>query len=141
MVRFNENLDFLGVRAMDFFTAESNPDRTNHHAPLFRSTWIDRTADFAINSWITKGMSPDKVLLGIPLYGRSWKLTTDRVIPPAPAAGGAPRQFTNETGLMAYYEICDAVHNSGWTEIQDRNRSMGPYVVSPNSPKTLGRLR
>ena len=137
MAHLNENLDFLNVRTMSFLTPESEPDRADHHAPLFRSTWIYRTVDFAINSWIKKGISPDKIILGIPLYGKSWKLTSDKIAPPAPAAGaGEQGKFTKEAGFMAYYEICDAVHFAGWTEIQYPDRWLGPYAVSPNSPKT-----
>ena len=137
VARLNENLDFLNVRTMNFFTHQSDPDRANHHAPLFGSTWIHLTADFAINSWIEKGISPNKILLGIPLHGQSWILTSDKITSPAPATGaGAPGKFTTQAGMMAYYEICDAVHFAGWTEIQDPSGNMGPYAVSPNKPKT-----
>ena len=136
MARLNENLDFMNIETMDYFTAESEPDRAEHHAPLFKRYRNQRTADFAVNYWIERGMSPDKIQLGVPLYGRSWNLTSDKIAPPAPAAGAsAPGKFTEQAGLMAYYEICDAVHSAGWTEIQDRNGSMGPYAVSPNKPK------
>ena len=121
---------------MDFFTAESEPDRAHHHVPLFQRYRNQRTADFAINSWIEKGMSRDKILLGIPLFGKSWKLTSDKIAPPAPAAvAGEPGKFTNDAGTMAYYEICDAVHFEGWTEVKDTDRWMGPYALSPNNPK------
>ena len=31
---------------------------------------------------------------------------------------------------MAYYEICDAIHNKGWT-VYKTSQAMGPYTVSP----------
>ena len=31
---------------------------------------------------------------------------------------------------MAYYEICDAIHNKGWT-VYKTSQAMGPYAVSP----------
>ena len=139
MARLNENLDFLNVWTIGYYTAETKSDSADHHAPLFKRSWdVDDqyTAAFAVNYWIRKGMSPDKILLGIPLSGQSWKLTSEDITPPALAAGaGAPGKFTTEAGFMAYYEICDAVNSAGWTEIQDPSGAMGPYAVSSNSPK------
>lgn len=97
----------------------------DHHSPLrrrLREKNSEFNVDFAINYWIRKGMSPGKINLGIALYGKSWILSSNDIIPPAPAV-----QVNEE---MAYYEICDAIHNKGWT-VYKTSQAMGPYAVSP----------
>ena len=139
MARLNENLDFLNVWTMEFYKAETKSNSADHHAPMLKRSWDfddQYTAVFAVNHWIRKGMSPDKILLGIPLFGHKWKLNSEDIAPPALAAGaGAPGKFLKNVGIMAYFEICDAVNSAGWTEIQDPSGAMGPYAVSSNSPK------
>lgn len=131
----NENLDFLNVMAYDMHGYwESKAD---HHSPLRLRPWDTRSSDAAVKYWISKGFSSKKIIMGIPTYGRTWTLSSDIVTPPAPAVGaGPPGPVTNETGLMAYYEICSAIKNDGWKLFKDPDQASGPYAVSPNSPIT-----
>lgn len=88
-----------------------------------------KSVDSVVKHWIKKGFPPSKILLGISLWERSWKLSSDETTPPAPADGpGSPRNYTNKRGFLSYFEICQDVKNLDWQVIQDQNRTMGPYV-------------
>ncbi|KZS02553.1 Uncharacterized protein APZ42_000364, partial [Daphnia magna] len=94
----------------------------DHHAPLRKRSFetIDYNVESSVHHWITNGLSASKINLGMPLYGRSWKLASAVTTPPAPAVGvGAPGPFTKEEGYVSYFEICQAVQNEGWQVVQD----------------------
>lgn len=58
---------------------------------------------------VSLGAPRHKLLVGIPFYGQSFTLAsmTD-TDPGAPSNGpGRPGKFTNQPGMLAYYEICD----------------------------------
>ena len=103
----------------------------DHHSPLrqrLREKNCELNVDFAINYWIHKGMSPLKISMGISLYGRGWILSSNVITPPAPTQGPYGE------GTMAYYEICEAIHNKGWT-VYKTSQAIGPYAVSPTIPR------
>lgn len=110
------------------------PDMADHHAPLRKRSFetIDYNVESSVHHWITNGLSASKINLGMPLYGRSWKLASAVTTPPAPAVGvGAPGPFTKEEGYVSYFEICQAVQNEGWQVVQDPDQFIGPYALSP----------
>ena len=67
--------------------------------------------------------------MGMPLYGRSFTLTSrSQNGLNAPATGaGAQGLFTRENGFLAYYEICHRVKNEGWTVVGPVEQ-IGPYA-------------
>ena len=133
----NSDVDFINLKAYEFHAPGWEKDMANHHAPLRKKTSdsTDRNVNDAVNYWVQKGFKPNKIVLGIPLFGRSWTLSSNNTKPPANAAGeGAPGRVTKEAGRMAYYEICDVVLNAGWKVVRDPSEGTGPYAFSPTSP-------
>ena len=55
------------------------------------------------------GAPRHKLLVGIPFYGQSFTLgSRTNTEPGAPSSGpGRPGKYTNQPGMLAYYEICD----------------------------------
>jgi chitinase len=55
------------------------------------------------------GAPRHKLLVGIPFYGQSFTVgSRANTEPGAPSKGpGRPGKFTNQPGMLAYYEICD----------------------------------
>uniref|UniRef100_A0A0P5Y1I5 Brain chitinase and chia n=1 Tax=Daphnia magna TaxID=35525 RepID=A0A0P5Y1I5_9CRUS len=136
----SQKLNFINLMTYDFHGASWEPTVADHHSPL-RKRPTDPSnfnSDFAVNYWITKGMPASKINMGIPVYGMSWKLSSTTIAPPAPASGaGVAGPYTVTPGFMAYYEICSAdVRSNGWQVVQDPTQAIGPYAVSPTSPKT-----
>lgn len=64
-------------------------------------------------SRLQNGCPNNKVILGIPTYGRTWKLDEDSGltgVPPLPADGGGEAgPYTNTVGLLSYPEICSKI--------------------------------
>ena len=101
---------------------------------LEENNWL-----FRIETLLLLGASPEKVILGISTYGKSWTLNKDlnrsrawyatrrkrKIKLPALAEGpGEPGQLTNSEGSLSYMEIC-ALVKGGWEEI---NNPDGPYA-------------
>lgn len=76
--------------------------------------------NYTVKYWIEKGAPPNKLVLGMPSYGRSFTLA----IPSnhgtnAPTYGaGEAGQYTRAAGFLSYYEICENI-NRGWTVVSD----------------------
>ena len=78
------------------------------------------------------GASKNKVVLGIPTYGRSFTLTSSTNVHPPNAYftnGGSPGPILNQVGFLGYQEICLFMNNEGWSKIDDIN---GPYAYKGN---------
>lgn len=111
--------------------------RTGHVAPLYHypgDTYDYFNANFSLNYWINQGASPQKLVMGLPLYGQSFSLAdaSNKALN-APSYGpGEAGEFTRAGGFLAFYEICDRIKNKGWTTVRDEKGRIGPYAYSNN---------
>ncbi|CAG9771440.1 unnamed protein product [Ceutorhynchus assimilis] len=111
------NVDFVTIQAFDYRTPERNPKELDYPAPLYEllDRKYDENADYQIRYWLGQGMPANKLVLGFPAFGRTWKLDGDSGltgVPPVSADGAAEAgPYTNEPGLMSYSEICSKIAN------------------------------
>ncbi|KAG5889208.1 hypothetical protein JTB14_033286 [Gonioctena quinquepunctata] len=130
-----ENLDWIAVMTYDFHGQWDK--KTGHVAPLFYHPEDDVAffnANYSINYWISQGTPRRKIVMGIPLYGQSFRLEKESengLNANAPGAGEAG-EYTRAAGFLAYYEICDNIKNKGWTVVQDPLGTMGPHAYKGN---------
>ena len=63
--------------------------------------------DYAAREWVKEGAIPEKMLIGMPTYGRTFTLTdpAEYDIGAAVEGGGKPARFTREEGFASYYEV------------------------------------
>lgn len=105
-----QHLDFINLMTYDFHGVWRQA--TGHHSPLFRGledTGSDRfsNVDYAVGYMLRLGAPRDKLVMGIPTFGKSFTLASSESRVGAPIAGpGLPGRFTKEEGTLAYYEIC-----------------------------------
>ena len=68
-------------------------DYADHHAPLWRRSFDlnetkDLHSDGALSAWINQGAPPNKIIFGLPFYGRGFKLADpNNNRPRAPSLG------------------------------------------------------
>ena len=75
-----------------------------------------------LKSWVSKGADPEKLVVGVPFYGRSFTLTSAHQNQPGAASigPGSPGEYTNEEGFLSYFEICSMIRSgSGWSTKRD----------------------
>ncbi|XP_032690909.1 mucin-5AC [Odontomachus brunneus] len=136
MPRLNQYLDFINLLSYDYHSAYE--PAVNHHSPLYPleedneyNYDAELTIDYTISHLMEKGASANKIVLGIPTYGRSYTLfNKDATELGSPADGpGVEGDATREKGYLAYYEICEGIAESDeWEVVQPNPNAMGPYA-------------
>lgn len=63
--------------------------------------------DWTVKYYIELGAEPDKLVIGIPTYGRSYTLLDGNFTDFGSSANGPGEQgaYTKEKGFMAFYEV------------------------------------
>jgi chitinase len=125
-------LDFVNLMAYDFHGKWES--QVGHNAPLYApssdSEWRKQlSVEFAAKMWTRLGTPKEKLVIGMPTYGRSFSLTDPSRIAVNSAAkgGGTAGEYTREAGFLSYYEICEMLLQ-GAEYIWDDEMKV-PYLV------------
>lgn len=75
MGKAQQYLDYINLMAYDFYVAG---DTAGHHSNLYPSENYDKeqSGDRAFREYTRAGVPAEKLVLGIPFYGRSWYMNT-----------------------------------------------------------------
>ena len=96
---------------------------------------VCRLQQWAVNALLTRGVPRDKLVVGIPTYGRTFKLASSSNFgldaPATPGQAPTGRQ-TGESGFLAYYEV-DVVTFTRFV-------SLAFFVATPTLTTSLMRL-
>lgn len=133
---FRRYADFLNVLSYDYHT--SFDPETDHHAPLkSKPGTLDQevarlNVDWTINYYIKKGTPREKIILGIPTYGRSFTLSeaSNNGVNAVADGPGEPGPSTREKGYLAFYEICQKVEDENWELHRPFPHIEGPFAVN-----------
>ncbi|GLJ54268.1 hypothetical protein SUGI_1164170 [Cryptomeria japonica] len=114
-----KNLDWVNVMCYDY-KGSWDTSATGAHAVLYDHS-SNISSSYGITSWIESGLPPEKLVMGMPLYGKSWVLKSQNQTGiGAPAVAAGPKQSTSdESGIMFYSEITDFVREKHATEVFD----------------------
>lgn len=118
-------VDFINLMSYDLHGAWDH--QTGHNAPLY-----DRNSDLNVDScvryWLAKGCPKEKLVVGIPTYGRSFTLqTASNNGLSALTVGPGHEGITAEKGTLGYNEIVNNNWQRQWIESQKV-----PYAYNGN---------
>jgi len=123
MQEAHKYLDFINIMTYDFY---GGGDRiTGHHANLAltaRDTLKPpRSARFAVQQHIDAGIPANKIVLGVPFYGKWWKGTM-------PVNNGLYQPTSGKTGTYYFKNIADSLAgNTGFQSFWD-DEAKAPYI-------------
>ncbi|GLH02841.1 Chitinase-like protein EN03 [Gryllus bimaculatus] len=112
-----KEIDQIHLKAFDFKSPQKDPNEADYSAALFPSEQRDPffTVDGQVRSFIARGFPSNKIILGIPTYAVTWKLTSESKIsgvPPIQAEGpGEEGPQTKSPGRLSYAEVCSLIDN------------------------------
>lgn len=148
-------VDFVTIASFDVFTPTRNPKEADYFAPTLSVS--DRNTEENVDAWVTflinGGLLANRVVVGVPTFGRAWKIEKDATLtgsPPVKADGEAPEGVQTRTpGLLSYPEICGMIsndQNKGLTgehaplsKVTDPTKRYGTYAFRiPNDSGNFG---
>lgn len=124
----NEYADIVTVLTYDYHGFWDG--KASHHSPLKQISGDHESmnAEAALEYVASQGVAKSILHIGIPLYGQTFTLASNNKALGATTSGpGNPGPFTNQKGMLAYYEIC----KQGWQETPG-SATHGPYANSGN---------
>ena len=68
--------------------------------------------NYTIHYWLDNGLQKEKLILGMPFYGQSFKLANEdnHGLNAKSFGGAAGGQFTESPGMLSYYEVIITLH-------------------------------
>ncbi|KAB8115215.1 hypothetical protein EE612_055433 [Oryza sativa] len=123
----SSSLDWVNIIT---FSLHKNSNVTTADAPLYDKD-SHFSASYGVISWLDAGLPPCKLVMGIPLFGRSWFLRNkDKNGLGAPtAAAGTKQRKSNQIGVIAYAEIEEYLKSQSVFVTHD-NQSVADYFYS-----------
>jgi chitinase len=115
-------LDWINVMAYDFFNSLTST--TGHQAGLYRSEFAsatDRNGDAAVKQYLAAGVPSEKIVLGVPFYGRGFTGVTSR-------NNGINQPYERYEGDHSYEELVGKfIGKQGFVRRWD-DRAQAPYL-------------
>lgn len=108
------NLDLINVMCYDYH-GSWDTSKTGAHAALYDPT-SNISTSYGLTSWVRAGAPRSKLVMGLPLYGRTWTLkdAASNGIG-APAVGVGP----GSEGTLTYGQVVDFNTRNGATVVYD----------------------
>jgi len=127
MSRLQVYVDWINEMAYDFFN--SLTPTTGHHAGLYRSKFAaptDRTADAAVKQYLAAGVPAEKIVLGVPFYGRAFAGVTAK-------NNGIDQPYEHFQDFYSYTDLVDKfIGKQGYVRYWDADARV-PYLWNETS--------
>ncbi|XP_076637428.1 chitinase-3-like protein 1 [Colletes latitarsis] len=132
----SKHVDLINLMAYDFNGSWNRNVGIN--APLYASpkesgSQAKLNVNASVTYWLRNGAPAEKLMLGVPSYGRSFTLANanDNGVG-APASGpGTAGPYTTEEGMLGYNEICMNLREGDWTVVREPDQRV-PYAFKGN---------
>ncbi|OWR42920.1 chitinase-related protein 1 precursor [Danaus plexippus plexippus] len=143
--------DYTILQAWDMTHAKRDdpPTRALQHSALQRdpgASGRDQRYDnieFVVKYILRHGMAADKLVLGIPIFGRSYTLASSAMSSPGAAIDGWGDEgpYTQTKGMLAYFEICmNEREGKGFSEVDEAGNTYYVFEnqwISYDTPNTI----
>jgi GH18 family chitinase len=101
---FYSGVDYVNILGYDVYGAWQ--PILEHHSPLFSTDPKRLSIDRLVREVLSYGFNSTKILLGLPTYGRTFKLKIENNTVSIEGPGTAPK-YTRMPGMISFYETCD----------------------------------
>jgi chitinase len=124
MQKVQQYVDTVNLMTYDYYEAGSDPT-TGHHAPLFADPMDPKHAssDDTVRAYEKAGVPAEKILLGVPFYGRTWGDVPDTnhgLFQPGKTIAGVNAQYS---------AIVSGMLGQGFTRYWD-DAAKAPYLYN-----------
>ncbi|XP_050084118.1 chitinase-like protein Idgf4 [Anopheles aquasalis] len=133
--QLNEWLVYVNINAFDQNNQRRNPEEADYTAPIYEGPGRapGNNIDAKVKLWSSAGTQLDKIIVGIPTFGRGWKLVKESGttgVPPVRADGPSSiKSLSTYAGYYSFTEVCailtDTNHGS-MNKVHDPR--FGPYA-------------
>uniref|UniRef100_A0A8C5P2Q3 Oviduct-specific glycoprotein n=1 Tax=Jaculus jaculus TaxID=51337 RepID=A0A8C5P2Q3_JACJA len=118
--RLGRLLDFINVLSYDLHGSWEK--FTGHNSPLFSLPEDSKSSAYAMKYWRKLGAPSQKLIMGFPTYGRTFRLlkASENGVQAAAMGPASPGKYTKQAGFLAYYEVCSFVQRARkhWIDYQ-----------------------
>lgn len=120
-------LDYVNIMTYDLY--HGNDKVTGHHSPLDQSKKGDQSRNSsmsAVDGHIKAGVPANKIVLGIPFYGRGWADVR-------PVDNGLYQPAAGKHSFISHDELTDKyINKNGFVRYWDAD-AKAPYLWNPNT--------
>ncbi|XP_050084117.1 chitinase-like protein Idgf4 [Anopheles aquasalis] len=132
----NLHLQYISINAFDQQIPQRNPNEADYLAPLYepQGRVPGKNIEASVYAWTKQGTAPTKIVVGIPTYGRGWKLVKESGtagVPPVRADGPSPiKSYSTYAGYYSYGEVCSLLATGTSTNPMHKvhDPRFGPYA-------------
>jgi chitinase len=128
MDKVQKYVDFVNVMTYDF--CEPDPDTiAGHHTPLYTNPRDPHlsSADAMIQKYIAAGVMPEKLVLGVAFYGRTWQVTSSDYHGLYEPGGPPKKRFRGSFNNL----VPNLINKNGFVRYWD-STSYAPYLFNVN---------
>jgi chitinase len=128
MDKVQKYVDFVNVMAYDFCVPGAD-SIAGHHTPLYTNTRDPRhsSSDAMIQKYIAAGVLPEKLVLGVAMYGRTWQVTSADYHGLYEPGGPAKKRFRGSFKNLT----TNLINKNGFVRYWD-STSSAPYLFNEN---------
>jgi chitinase len=126
MAKVQRYVDTINLMSYDYYVPAWDKT-TGHHAPLFTNPSDPKkiSADRTVHEYESAGVPADKIVLGVPFYGKSWAnvTATDQ---------GLFQPGTEAPNTYLPYSSLVSLQNSGYVRYWD-SKASAPFLYNPDA--------
>uniref|UniRef100_A0A182MND4 chitinase n=1 Tax=Anopheles culicifacies TaxID=139723 RepID=A0A182MND4_9DIPT len=124
--------DFVHLAGYDLrgpWTGRADVHSILRRRPHDTDYFLTFTIQSGVASWLSKGCRPEQIVLGLPMYARTYELKNSTNTKPGAESSGPGEMgpITKDPGVLGYFELCEMLKDGNWTFSWDK-MAEGPYV-------------